>query len=73
MKELSEITDILPFLIPLVVIELLLMVIALVDIAKRPSVRGNKVVWILVIVLVQIIGPAVYLIAGRKEIPVDRD
>ncbi len=73
MKELSEITDILPFLIPLVVIELVLMVVALVDIARRQSIRGNKVVWILIIIFVQVIGPAVYLIAGRKEASVDRD
>jgi len=67
------IKDMLPFLIPLIVIELVLVVIALVDLIKRPQVRGNKLVWVLVIVFVEIIGPILYLALGRKERVVDSD
>ena len=64
----------LPFLIPLFVLEVALMVIALVDLVKRERVRGgNKVVWALVIILINIIGPIVYPLLGRGEGTVDGD
>ena len=64
----------LPFLIPLFVLEVALLVIALVDLVKRERVRGsNKVVWALVIIFISIIGPIVYLLLGRGEGTVDGD
>ena len=55
-------------LAPLVVIEIGLMVFALQDlIRRRQVVGGNKWVWGLVIVFFNLIGPIVYLLAGRKE------
>ena len=66
--------DMLPFLIPLIIIELALVIIALLDLVKREYVRGgNKIVWVLIIVLIQTIGPIVYLVWGRQERPVDSD
>ena len=75
MEVWEEIKDILPWLIPLVIIELTLMVVALVDLAKRKQVRGDsKVVWALLIIFVNIIGPIVYLIGGRgEELPEGED
>jgi hypothetical protein len=68
----GDILKMLPFLIPLVVLELVLLVVALTDIIKRQSVRGdNKVVWVLVIVLVQVFGPIAYFVFGRKEADID--
>jgi hypothetical protein len=59
--------DALPFLIPLIVIELGLMVFALVDLARRQVVKGGqKWPWVLVIVLLGIIGPIFYLLVGRE-------
>lgn len=51
----------------LVLIELGLMIWGVVDWAKRPAdrVRGNRIVWLLVILLVNIIGPILYLTVGR--------
>ena len=72
--EFQLLKDMLPFLIPLVIIELALLVIALVDLIRRETVRGdNKVVWAIVIVIFGIIGPVVYFLFGRKEIPIDGD
>lgn len=74
MEDLEVIKGLLPFLIPVVLIQVTLLIIALVDLAKREYVRGgNKIVWALVIIFVQMIGPIVYLIIGRQEKPVDRD
>ncbi len=66
--------SIIPFLIPVIILELGLMVFALVDLIKRKYVTGgNKILWVILIIFVQIIGPALYLIMGRKEGPVDSD
>jgi hypothetical protein len=73
--DLDIVIDMLPFLIPLLLLELALLAIALVDLVRREHVTGgNKVVWIIVIILVNIIGPIIYLIFGRKEAPpLERD
>ena len=74
MDDFQVIKEMLPFLIPVLLVEIALIVIALLDLVKREHVRGgNKVVWALLILFVQIIGPVVYLIAGRQEKPVDGD
>jgi len=60
--------------VPLFLVEIALMVIALVDIIRRERVRGgNKVLWILVVVLIGVVGPLVYLLFGREEAPIDSD
>jgi hypothetical protein len=57
----------LPLLIPVVLIELALMITALVDLIRRAQTRGPKWVWVLVIILVNLIGPIIYFVAGRKD------
>jgi len=54
-------------LIPLLLIQVGLIVWALVDLAKRERVKGgSKVVWVLVILLLEFIGPIFYLAWGRE-------
>ena len=65
---LSEIQKYIPFLIPVVVIELALMIAALVDLVRREQTRGPKWAWALVIVLANFIGPIVYFVIGRKDV-----
>ena len=65
---MQSIVEFLPFVIPLLIIELLLAITALIHILKHPNYRfGNRTIWILIVLLVQIIGPAVYFIFGRGE------
>ena len=72
--DLQQIVDLLPALIPLLVLELALLIVALVDLVRRPHVRGgNKGIWIPIIIFIQIIGPIIYLTIGRKERAPDRD
>jgi hypothetical protein len=41
---------------------------ALIDVIKREFSNPNdKIIWIIVILLIWIIGPLIYLIAGRKK------
>lgn len=65
--DISKLMQYIPLLIPFLLIELGLMITALVDLVRRPQTRGPKWVWVLVIVLVNFIGPIIYFIAGRKE------
>lgn len=74
MKEMESVIQMLPYLAPLIILEVILMAVALVDLAKRKHVTGgNKIIWILVTVGIQFIGPVIYLVAGRKEESVDSD
>jgi hypothetical protein len=58
----------LPVLIPIVVLELGLMAGALVHLLRRKAVRrGSVALWVVLIVLIQIIGPALYFLIGREE------
>jgi branched-subunit amino acid transport protein AzlD len=74
MNDLSVLGQMLPFLIPVLIIEIILIVICLRDLIRRKEVLGgNKLLWVIVIVFVQIIGAVLYLTIGRKETPVDGD
>ena len=65
---MEELRSYIPLLIPLVVIELTLLVIALVDLIRRGQVRYfPKWVWAVIIILLNFIGPIAYLIVGRDE------
>ena len=61
--------QIIALLIPIVVIQLGLMIAALVDLERdeRRVRGGSKLVWAVVIVFVNILGPIMYFIAGREE------
>ena len=73
MKETESIVQMLPYVVPLIALGFILLAVALIDLVKRKRVTGgNKVIWVLII-FIQIIGPVIYLIAGRKEDSVDCD
>ncbi|MCE5344187.1 MAG: PLDc N-terminal domain-containing protein [Eubacteriales bacterium] len=65
---MDKLTPYLPFLIPILIIELALMLTALVHVLRHPHYRfGSKPLWIIVVVVFQIIGPIVYFAFGRGE------
>jgi len=73
-QELKTIENMLPLLIPVAVIQLALMVIALIDLFKREGMKSNtRLILVFIIMLINTIGPIVYLIAGRKDKPIDGD
>ena len=68
-----NVQDMLPLLVPLIVLELGLVVAGLYDLT-RPGrrVRGDsRVLWGLVIVFVGIFGPLVYFLVGRETVVMD--
>ncbi len=67
MSELNILRDILPLLLPIFVIQLVLIVVALRDLMRRRTVRGEKWMWVIVIVLLNFIGPILYFVVGREN------
>ena len=64
---MEEFKPFIPYLIPVIIIQLGLMVFALVDLVRRERTKGPKWMWAIIIVAVNIIGPVVYLLAGKDE------
>lgn len=65
---LQLLQTLLPVLIPVALLELGLMVSALVHLLKRRRVkRGSVGLWVVIIVLINIIGPVLYFLLGRED------
>jgi hypothetical protein len=64
---IAKIIQFLPYIIPVVLLQLILMIVALVDLIRREKTHGPKWVWAIVIILGELIGPIVYFIFGREE------
>lgn len=64
---MTELQELLPFLIPLFLVQLALIVFALFDLARREQTRGPKWMWVLIILFINLIGPIVYFVIGRDE------
>ena len=64
---MQRILELLPYLIPILLLQLVLIVVALIDLARRERTRGPKWLWVLIIVLVNLIGPIIYFVVGREE------
>jgi hypothetical protein len=58
-----------PFLIPILLLQLGLVILALVDLLRRSAgeINGPKWAWVFIVVLVNIIGPIAYFLIGRRE------
>jgi hypothetical protein len=65
--KMDKIIEYLPFIIPIVILELALMFAAIFHILKHNTYKiGNRTIWIL-ISFIQIIGPITYFVFGRGD------
>jgi 4-amino-4-deoxy-L-arabinose transferase-like glycosyltransferase len=64
---METIREFLPLLAPLLILQLVLMTVALFDLAKREKTRGPKWVWVLVVIFISTIGPIIYFVLGRED------
>ena len=65
---MEELRSYIPLLIPFLVIEVGLLVIALVDLIRRDQVRHlPKWAWAVIIIVINFIGPIAYLLLGSEE------
>lgn len=63
----EQVMRLLPLVIPLILIQLGLMVVALLDLARREHTRGPKWLWAVIIIFGELIGPLAYFLFGRSD------
>lgn len=66
---MKEILEMLPFLIPIVIIEFALLAYTLIHILKHDSYKhGTRTIWLIItIVFMNFVGPILYFIFGKKD------
>lgn len=65
---MTDITKLVPLLIPIILLQLGLQIAALISLAKRKKVRfNNKIIWVAIIILTNMFGPIIYFVARGDE------
>ena len=65
---MNEITEMLPFLIPLALAQYGLMAYAVIHILTHKTYkRGNRALWLVLSILVNFIGPILYFVLGKED------
>ncbi len=64
---MDKLRPLIPYLIPIVLLQLTLMFFALRDLIRRERTNGPKAMWVVVIVFLQFLGPILYFVLGRKD------
>ncbi|MDI2587466.1 PLD nuclease N-terminal domain-containing protein [Psychrobacillus sp. NEAU-3TGS] len=54
-------------ILPFIIIQLILMLVAIIDLTRVSNTNGPKWLWALIIVLGNLIGPIIYFIVGRRN------
>lgn len=66
---MANLSDIIPFLIPLIIAEIILLIITLRHILTHNHYkRGNRVLWIVISIIgIQFWGPLLYFLLGKED------
>ena len=62
----ESLTDVLPLVAPLVVVQIGLILAGLLDLRQRKMTRGPRWAWVLIVLFVGLIGPTIYFLYGRE-------
>jgi hypothetical protein len=62
----ESLTDVLPLVAPLVVVQIGLILAGLLDLRQRKKTRGPRWAWVLIVLFVGLIGPTIYFLYGRE-------
>lgn len=62
-----DIMAFLPIILPVIAVGALLVFIALIDLYRHRKTRKNVLVWTLIILFVNVLGPILYFVIGRKD------
>jgi len=62
-----DIMSVLPIVLPVMIIGLILVLTALIDLYRHRKTRKNIVIWTLIILFANTIGPILYFVIGRKD------
>ncbi|EAZ87169.1 hypothetical protein BB14905_02155 [Bacillus sp. B14905] len=68
--EISQLdwASILPILLPFLLVGSILILIALIDLYRHRNRRENVLMWTIIIVFFNTIGPVLYFMIGRKDV-----
>ena len=64
---MEEIAPYIPLIVPLLIIQMTLMLIALLDLRRQASIRGPRWLWLIVIIFLNLIGPILYFVVGKED------
>lgn len=66
---MEKLMEMLPFLLPLLIVELILLIVALRHILTHDNYkRGNRILWIVVVIVgMNYVGPIAYFLLGKEE------
>jgi hypothetical protein len=64
---IQTLTDHIAIIAPLLIIQAILIITALVSLIRTETTNGPKWMWILIILFVSTIGPIAYFIFGRRN------
>lgn len=64
---MEELRELIPLLVPILVIQVALIVVALLDLSKRTETRGPRWMWVFIIIFLNLLGPILYFVVGRDE------
>jgi hypothetical protein len=52
---------------PILVIQFILLLVAIIDLVRNENPKGPKWLWFIIILFVNIIGPILYFVIGRRN------
>lgn len=65
---METLTENLAVFLPLIILQMTLAVTALVHVLRHKKYKfGNRIMWVLLVLFIQFIGPVVYFVFGRGE------
>lgn len=66
---MNELREFLPFLIPIVVVELILLIVTLRHILTHENYkRGSRALWLIIVILgMNYVGPILYFLLGKED------
>lgn len=65
-----EISEIIKYLLPLIILQIGFQIYAIYDLVAKKNHKTrnlNFIIWLVIIIVGEIVGPAIYFIAGRSE------
>lgn len=66
-SKMDSIVSNLPIIAPIIIIQLILIVVAIIDLVRIDQTKGPKWLWVIIILFVNIIGPILYFVIGRRN------
>jgi hypothetical protein len=64
---MDALANYLPILAPIFIIQLILLIVSIVDLVRIENTNGPKWLWVIIILFINIIGPILYFVVGRRS------